>query len=249
MAGRLEGKVALFAGAGGGMGTATPLLFAKEGAKVMVAARRAGPLEEIVASIKAMGGEATFATGDLTTEAGMEGVVVATEQAYGHLDIMFNNLGDSAGRGLLLHETPMEDWTYLADINLKAAYLATRYAVPALRKVGRGVIIHLSASYDIRARSHAGYAAAKAGLIGLTQNTALAYRKDNIRVVCLCPNGMGGTIDGDGTELPNPDLMRRGTAQDLAWAALYFASDEASWMTGCAIPVDGGNELTTATTP
>jgi 3-oxoacyl-[acyl-carrier protein] reductase len=244
---RLEGKVALIAGAGGGMGVAVPRLFAKEGAKVVVAARRSEPLEEMVAWIRAHGGEASYATGDLTTEEGMQRVVDHTEAAYGKLDIMFNNLGDSAGRGLQLHETPMTDWNYLADINLKAAYLCTRFAVPALKRAGRGVIIHLSASYDVRARAHAGYAAAKAGLIGLTQNTALAYRKDNIRVVCLCPNSMGGSFEGDGVELPDPALMRKGTAQDLAWAALYFASDEAAWMTGCVVPVDGGNELTTAT--
>lgn len=240
---RLAGKVALIAGAGGGMGTAVPRLFAAEGAKVVVAARRPGPLEEMVAWIEAHGGVASYVTGDLTTEEGMQRAVEHAEATYGRLDIMFNNLGDSAGRGLLLHETPASDWAYLMDINLKAAYLCTRFAVPALRRAGRGVIIHLSASYDIRARGHAGYAAAKAGLIGLTQNTALAYRKDNIRVVCLCPNAMGGDIAGDGTEVPEPTLVRRGTAQDLARAALFFASDEAAWLTGVVVPVDGGNEL------
>jgi NAD(P)-dependent dehydrogenase (short-subunit alcohol dehydrogenase family) len=215
---------------------------------VVVAARRPGPLQEIVAKVKAAGGEASYVTGDLTTEEGMQRAVAHTEATFGRLDVMFNNLGDSAGRGLQLHETPMDDWNYLMDINLKAAYLCTKYAVPAFRKAGRGVIIHLSASYDIRVRGHAGYGAAKMGLIGLTQNTALAYRKDNIRVVCLCPNGMGGEIFGDATDLPAPELMRRGTAQDLAWAALFFASDEASWLTGLVVPVDGGNELTTATT-
>jgi 3-oxoacyl-[acyl-carrier protein] reductase len=240
---RLEGKVVVVAGAGGGMGTAVPLLFAKEAAKVVVAARREGPLEEIVAKIKVAGGEASYAVGDLTTEEGMQHVVDYTEATYGLLDVMFNNLGDSAGRGLQLHETPMSDWDYLTDINLKGAYLCTRFAVPAFKRAGRGVIIHMCATRDIRMRGHAGYAAAKGGLIALTQNTALAYRKDNIRVVCLCPNSMGGDIYGDPTDMPSPVLMRRGTAQDLAWAALFFASDEAAWLTGLVVPVDGGNEL------
>jgi len=243
---RLEGKVAVFAGAGGGMGVATPMLFAQEGAKVVVSARREGPLQVIVDRIKAVGGEASLVTGDLTTEEGVEKMVAFTEATYGKVDIMFNNLGDSAGRGLQLHETPMSDWNYLTDINLKPAYLCTKYAIPAFRRNGRGVIIHLSASYDIRARGHAGYAAAKAALIGLTQNTALSYRKDNIRVICLCPNGMGGVFDDARVALPNPELRRGGSAADLAWTALFFASDEAAWLTGTVVPVDGGNELTTS---
>lgn len=244
---RLAGKVAVIGAAGGGMGVSVPLLFAQEGAKVVLAARRAEPLQAIVDQIKAVGGEASYVTADLTSEEGYGQVVDHAEKAYGKLDIMYNNMGDSAGRGLRLHETPMSDWNYLTDINLKPAYLATRYAVPAFQRAGRGVIIHVSASFDIRQRGHAGYGAAKAGLIGLTQNTSRSYKKDNIRVVCICPQSIGGEFSGERVVMPDPVLDRRGNATDVAWAALFLASDEASWLTGVVLPVDGGNELNTAT--
>ena len=240
---RLAGKVALFAGAGGGMGSATPLLFAQQGARVVVAARRAEPLQELVAKIHAVGGEASYITGDLMTEDGMRLAVEHTETTFGRLDIAFNNLGDFVIPQIPLEDTTDAQWNYLTDINLKPAYLMTRFAVPALQRAGRGVLIHLSASADVRSMSHPGYAASKMGLIGFTQRTAMQYREQNIRVICLCPSGMVNIFSGDRAGMPDLLLRRHGSSEDLAWAALFFASDEAAWLTGVTVPIDGGNSL------
>lgn len=240
---RLKDKVAVIAGAGGGMGTAVPMLFAQEGAKVVLAARRPEPLEALVARIRAAGGEAAWVTGDLTTAAGAQRVMEGAVEQYGKLDILYNNLGDSAAGNLRLGDTPEETWDYLTNINLKTAYLCARYALPAMLRSGGGVIIHVSASYDIRQRGNGGYGAAKAGLLGLTQNMAREYRQDNIRIVCLCPNGIGGSFEGDRVGLPPQALGRRGTPEDVAYAALYLASAEAAWITGLVLAVDGGNEV------
>jgi NAD(P)-dependent dehydrogenase (short-subunit alcohol dehydrogenase family) len=241
---RLSGKVALFAGAGGGMGAATPLLFAQQGARIVLAARRAEPLQELAARIVAVGGEASIVTGDLTTEAAMSQAVAHAEARFGRLDIAFNNLGDFAFHTVPAEETTEAQWDYLTTMNLKTAFLLTHCAVPALQRAGRGVLIHLAASGDVRAMSHPGYAAAKLGLIGFTRRTAVAYRPRNIRVICLCPSGMGNQFAHSQVGLPDPRLTRGGSAEDLAWAALFFASDEASWLTGVCVDVDGANSLT-----
>lgn len=227
------------------MGAATPLLFAQQGARVVLAARRAQPLEELARRIEAVGGEASIVTGDLMREDAMRAAVAHAEQQFGRLDIAFNNLGDFVLPDVAVEATSEEQWDYLTDINLKTAYLLTRFAVPAMQRAGRGVLLHLAASADVRGVAHPGYAAAKLGLVGLTQRTALAYRKQGIRVICLCPSGMGNQFPAARVGLPNPQLQRGGTAEDLAWAALFLASDEATWITGVTLPIDGGNGLTT----
>lgn len=242
---RLSGRVALIAGAGGGMGTATPMLFAQEGARVVVAARRRDPLEALVSRIAANGGEATHFQGDFMQEADVERAVAFCESTYGRLDVVMNNLGESLARGRTVEQTSSKDWSYVTDFNLRPAYLLTRFAVPALRRAGGGVILHQSASRDIAMDGHAGYAAAKAALLAFTEKTALEYRRDNIRVVCLQPNMMGLGFEEARVGLPEPVLERYGGAADLAWAALFLASPEAAWITGVCLPVDGGASLET----
>ena len=245
---RLQDKVAFIAGAGGPMGTAVPLLFAQEGAKVVLAARRAEPLQALAERVIASGGEAAWTTADLTTAQGAQRAVERAKEVYGKLDILYNNLGDAASRGQRLADTSEEAWDYLTTINLKTAYLCARYAIPAMLRNNGGVIIHVSASYDVRQRSNSGYGAAKAGLLGLTQNLARSYREDNIRVVCICPDGIQSTEVGGRVGRPDPHLVRRGQPEDVAYAALYLASDEAAWITGVILPVEGGNELVLAAT-
>lgn len=243
---RLAGKVALVAGAGGGMGTATPLLFAQEGAKVMVAARRSEPLQALVERILAAGGEADFVLADFTDEASVRDAVAATEARFGRLDIVVNNLGESEARGRTAENTSLEDWTHLVDLNLKPAYLLTRFAAPALRRAGGGVILHLGASYDILMDGNAGYAAAKTALVAFTEKTALELRADRIRVVCLAPNAMMAIYEPTTpVPLPDPNLERDGSPLDLAWTALFFASGEAGWLTGVTVPVDGARSRET----
>ena len=225
------------------MGTAVPLLFAQEGAKVALAARRPGPLEALAEKIKALGGEATWVSADLVTPAGAQRAVEHVESTYGQLDILFNNLGDSAGRGLRVHDTPEDTWEYLININLKGQYLCARYALPLMVRQGRGVIIHMTASHDVRLRAHSGYAAGKAGTIALTQSMARQYRKDNIRVVALASSGGVNNVPEGRVGLPDPHVARSGQSEDIAYAALYLASDEAAWISGVVLPVDGAHEV------
>lgn len=243
---RLAGKVALVAGAGGGMGAAAPMLFAQEGAKVVVSARRSEPLQALVDRIQAAGGEAAFVQADFTTEAGVENAVAFTEQTFGKLDIVMNNLGESEARGRRVEDTTLEEWSFITDLNLRPAYLLTRFAAPAMRRAGGGVIIHLGASYDILMDGNAGYSATKTALTGFTEKTALEYRPDNIRVVCLAPNAMMAPYDpAMPVGLPDAGLERDGSPLDLAWAALFFASPEAGWLTGVTVPVDGARSRET----
>lgn len=241
---RLANKVAVIAGAGGAMGIAVPMLFAQEGAKVVLVARREDPLREIAERITSAGGEASWISADLTTAEGAERMVARTVERYGRLDILYDNLGDSAGRGLKLAETPEDDWNYLTDINVKGAYLCSKYAIPVMQRQGGGVIVLVSANAIARQRGHSGYAAMKAALFGLTQSLARSYREDNIRVVCISPaSGMGAPVEGNTIALPQKGLVRKGSGADVAYAALYLASDEAAWVTGVILSVDGGDEV------
>ncbi len=241
---RLENKVAVIAGAGGTMGTAVPMLFAQEGAKIVLSARRAEPLQAIADRITAVGGEATVITGDLTTAAGAQHLIQETQNRYGRIDILYDNLGDSAAQGMKLHETPEETWEYLMGINMRGAYVCSKEVIPVMQQQGGGVIVLVSANRTVRLQAHPGYAAMKAGLIGLTQSLAKAYRADNIRVVCICPpGGVNTPVEGERIELPPQGLVRRPHGADFAYAALYLASDEAAWITGIALPVDGGDEF------
>ena len=240
---RLNSKVAAVAAAGGGMGSAVPMLFAQEGAKVVLAARRSGPLEELAQRIRSQGGEAVWVSADLATADGVQAMVAKAQESFGKLDIMYNNMGDSAAGQVRLADTDEETWDYLTNINLKSAYLCARYAIPAMQKNGGGVIINVSASFNVRQRGNSGYGAAKAGIIGLTQNLARAYHPDNIRVHCICPSVIRGNVEAAAIQPAAPRLDRPGGPQDVAYAALYLASDEAAWLTGIVLPVDGGAEI------
>ncbi len=241
---RLQGKVALIAGAGGGIGTAVPVLFAQEGAKVVLAARRPGPLEAIAAQIAGLGGEAAWVSADLVTEAGARKAAAFAQEKYGRVDILVNNLGDSApGRGVPLHETPEALWDALIDINLKGLYLVARAALPGMIAQGGGVIIHLSSANPGRLAAHPGYGAGKAALIGLTQSLARQYRKDNIRAVAIALPGPVDNVPAGSVGPPNPRVDRPGSTEDIAYAALYLASGEAAWVSGAVLTVDGGIEV------
>lgn len=240
---RLKGKVALIVGAGGPMGTAVSTLFAQEGAKVVLAARREEPLRALSDRIQQLGGEATFVTGDALTEEGAQQMVTHTLERFGRLDILYHNVGDYAFGDLSLTETNESQWRYLIDINLNSAFLPCRFAIPAMQQTGGGVIVLVSAASSLRLRAHPGYAAAKAGLIGLTLNLARTLKPFNIRVHCLCPSGIGQLKSADRIGLPTPTLNRSGEPEDVAYAALFLCSDEASWLTGLVLDIDGGASL------
>jgi len=253
---RLKDKVAIITGAGSGLGRAAALLFAREGAKVLVAASKVEEGKQTVKSIKDNGGEAIFIKVDVTKAADVEKAVKSAIEQYGKLDIMFNNAG-TPGPGKLIADLTEEEWNRVLAVNLTGVFLGTKYAIPEMLKGGGGVIINVSSVAALMPRRYAGsYAAAKAGVIQLTRVTALEYARKNIRVNCILP----GPIDtpffskvagGDPDKiaafkekvLKEVPMGRFAQPEEIARVALFLASDEASYITGAAFAADGGQLL------
>ena len=245
--GKLDGKVALITGAGSGIGRATALLFAKEGAKVVVADYVPVGGQETVRMIKEAGGEAIFVEADVSKASDVERMVKTAVDAYGRIDILYNNAGIT--RAAPTAETTEEEWDLVLDINLKGVFLGSKYAIPVMLNQGGGVIINTASIAGISGfRGMSAYCASKAAVILLTKTMALEYGRQNIRVNCICP----GVIQTAMTKAWNPDetvqqvpprgqpVKRGGQPEEIARAALYLASDDSSFVTGAALVVDGG---------
>jgi NAD(P)-dependent dehydrogenase (short-subunit alcohol dehydrogenase family) len=241
--GKLDGKVALITGAGSGIGRSTSLLFAKEGAKISVADLNPAGGRQTVRAIKKAGGEAIFVKVDVRKTADVQRMVARTVDSYGRLDILYNNAGISGVRAPVA-ELSEEDFDDAMNINLRGAFLGSKYAIPVMLKQGGGVIISIASVIGIGATpGGSAYCCSKAGVILLTKTMAWEYARQNIRVNCVCP----GTIQ---TPMVEPwlsglrtDLLpmgRLGEAEEIARAVLYLASDDSSYVTGHALVVDGG---------
>jgi NAD(P)-dependent dehydrogenase (short-subunit alcohol dehydrogenase family) len=244
---RLKGKVALITGGGSGMGRASCVLFAREGARVAVVDRVADAGQETVRMIRDEKGEASFIEADVSDAADVERMVGTTVIEYGRLDVLFNNAGIE-GPSVNLLQYGEDDWARVIAVNLTAVYRAMRAAIPHMIEQGGGVILSTASVAGLvgLARSSA-YSAAKAGVIGLSRTVALEYGPKNIRVNCICPGfistPMLDRVRGDRPEEAlhrHAPLRRVGQADDIAHAAVYLASDEASYVTGVPFMVDGG---------
>jgi NAD(P)-dependent dehydrogenase (short-subunit alcohol dehydrogenase family) len=238
---RLEGKVALIAGAGGRQGTAVPILFARERASVVLAGLDGEEVKSIAERIIADGGEAAAIAADLAREGDARAAVQTCLNSFGRIDVLYNNSGGYLDG--FIHETAEADWDRIIEKNLKTHYNATRFAIPAMLEGGRGSIINVGAARAARQGGNAVYAATKGGIIAMTQNLAKAYYPRNIRVNCICPTNIGESADKYGVPLPATLLERDGTPEDVAYLGLFLASDESSWITGAAFVVDGGAEV------
>lgn len=231
----LAGKVALVTGGGGGIGRAIAVLYASEGASIVVAGRRSEPLQETVREIRRIGGAATFTRGDVGRQDRVEMIVQAATYNFGGLDIVVN----AAGQHLAGSITEIEErrWDRIMSTNLKGPYLVCRQAVGALRERGGGSIINLAGISGLAGvRGGAVFSASKGGLIALTRSMALDLAPDRIRVNAICPGPLEGAPDAD----PGPPLGRDGRPEDVAGLALYLASNDSRWVTGAVFPVDGG---------
>lgn len=250
---KLDGKVAIVTGATSGIGRATAILFAKHGVKVVAVGRRREKGLELVESIRKDGGEAHFFQGDVSKPTDCEEMVKTTLEEYGKLDILFNNAGVvHVGK---ITETSEADWDRVIDINLKGVFLSSKYAIPELLKAGGGVIINTGSIYgNLGAGSYTAYCASKAGVQNLTRAMAMEYAEENIRVNCVSPGSVMSEMleqeikiwGGDNPEQQKQKFAsmqpnrRIASPEEIAKVVLFLASDDASYMTGAIVDVDGG---------
>jgi NAD(P)-dependent dehydrogenase (short-subunit alcohol dehydrogenase family) len=244
---RLKDKVATITGGGSGIGRATCLLFAREGAKVVVADYIAEGGNETVRQISAAGGQAVFVQADVSKSADVQNMIGAAVRNYGRVDIFFNNAGIE-GPSTKLANLKEEDWDRVIAIDLTSVYLGMKYVIPEMIKQGGGVILSTASVAGLVGFQGSGaYAAAKAGVINLTRLAALEYADKNIRVNCICP----GVIETPMVErvmggrpreriVRSEPIGRLGRPEDIANAALFLASDESSFATGAPFIIDGG---------
>ena len=243
---RLEGKVALISGGARGMGAEEALLFAKEGARVVVADVLEGEGRDIAAQIP--GGQAIFVRLDVTKEGDWQRAVSMAEEVYKRLDILVNNAGVSAVGGI--EDTTVEEWDRVMSVNAKGVFLGTKYAIPAMQRTGGGSIINISSQLGIvaMAESSPQYIASKGAVRLLTKSTALQYAADGIRCNSVHPGPIvtpmteGRRSDGSVRDLMESriPLGRYGEAIEVAYGVLYLASDESSFVTGSELVIDGG---------
>jgi len=240
--GKLDGKVALITGAGSGIGRATALLFAREGAKVAVVDCVAAGGQDAVKTIKESGGEATFIKADVSKATDVEEMIHKTTETYGRLDILFNNAG--VIRIALVADLSVEDWDLVINTNLRAVFVASKLAIPIMLQQGGGVIINTSSVNGLGANSTiAPYCASKAGVILLTKTIAAEYGKQNIRANCICPGMIETAMMEESIPVLETEYVaqgRVGRPEEIAGTALFLASDDSSYVNGAALVVDGG---------
>ena len=248
--GRMEGKVAIVTGAGSsgpgiGNGKAAAVLFAREGAKVLLVDQVLARAEETLELILQEGGEASALEANVISAEDCRRMVEAAVERYGRLDVLDNNVGISR-RGTVV-EVQEEDWDFVMAVNVKSIVLSSKYAIPKMMETGGGSIINISSIAGLRAHSSTPYTASKAAVIGLTMSMAADHGPDGIRVNCIAPGlifspMVAPRMDDDLREIRKSaaPLRTEGDSWDVGYAALYLASDESRWVNGITLPVDAG---------
>lgn len=244
---RLANEVALVTGGGSGIGWAIARRFAREGAAVAVFDRHPDAAQSVATEIAGTGGEAVGIGGDVTDLAALEGAVATTEDQLGAVSVLVANAAVSEGNDLLTIDE--ETWDRTIDIVLKGVFLTAKAVLPGMIDAGRGVIVTISSVNGQTGIGEEPYSAAKAGVINLTRNLATRYGRHGIRANCIAPGTVQTPIWGSRVE-QDPDvfdriarwypLRRVGQPEDIANGALFLASDEASWITGAVLNIDGG---------
>jgi meso-butanediol dehydrogenase/(S,S)-butanediol dehydrogenase/diacetyl reductase len=248
----LKNKVALITGAGSGIGRASAIRFANEGAKVMVADVRSESASNTAAEIEKAGGVAKSVSVDVRIGAEVERMVNETIRAFGRLDILFNNAGVFVPKNVV--DTSEEEWDWVVDVCMKGVFFGCKYAIPHMIKQGGGVIINTASGAGIEGVPNLGaYQAAKGGVVIMSKGIALDFARHNIRCVSICPGVIETPIAENCNTIPagasqlmwartgsaHP-LGRNGKPEEVGALAAFLASDEAGFITGVAVPIDGG---------
>ncbi len=248
---RLHHKVALITGGTSGIGEATAALFAREGARIAITGRNQERGQKVVAAIERTGGNAIFLQCDVRFSEHCRRAVEQTTAAFGRLDVLFNNAGVYYPHTTL--DCTEEEWDLQMDINLKGAFLMSKFALPAMIAQGSGVIINNSSGWGLVGGDAAvAYCASKGGLVLLTKAMAIDHGQQGIRVNCICPGDVDTPMLPEDARMrglkwekylagaANRPMGRIGTPEEIAKAVLFLASDDSSFMTGAALVVDGG---------
>lgn len=245
----LENKTIIITGASSGIGAAAAILFASKGANVVLGARRKPQLDTLVGQIEQSNGKAISLTGDVQHESYAKDLVDLAESHFGGLDGAFNNAGTTGALGPLPDMTS-GNWSEVLSVNLTSGFFAAKHQIPTLRKNGGGSIVFTSSfvGHTIGLPGMAAYAAAKAGLIGMTQVLAAEHGQENIRVNALLPGGTMTPMAGSDEDFHKVvrglhALKRMADPSEIASAALFLLSDSASFVTGTAMIADGGNSI------
>lgn len=247
----MEDRVALVTGASSGIGQATALVFAREGAKVVLCANlntKGG--EETVSLIKQSGGEATFFQADVSQSDQVERLVNNAVEYFGRIDVACNNAGIAGPRAPLI-EFPEEEWNRVLDVNLKSVWLCMKYEIPRMLRHGKGAIVNVSSDGGLKAmKGMAAYSPSKHGVIGLTRVAALEHVESGIRVNAVCPGPIKTPMveavwrehpEREALLLSSVPMKRIGMPIEIAEVIVWLCSDAASYITGHALPVDGGS--------
>ncbi len=254
MAGRLRDKVAIVTGAGSrgegvGNGKAASLLFAREGAKLCLVDNVLSRAEVTLAEIEKEGGEAFAIAGDVSKDADCKRIVEACVQRFGRVDILHNNVGIDPGVVSVV-DVDEATWDLTMDVNVKSMMLMSKHAIPVMVANGGGAILTVSSISALRPRGLTPYTTSKQAVIGLTQAMAVDHAAQGVRVNCIAPGPVFTpmvaehmTPERRAVRAKAAPLGTEGTAWDIGWAAVYLASDEARWVTGQVLVVDGGTTL------
>lgn len=247
---RLLNKVVLITGGGSGIGRETALLFAREGAAIAVVDINDAAGQETVRMVQSAGGQALYIHADVSKSADCAAMVLATEEGFGKLNVLFNNAGIMHSRDDDAINTEEDVWDLTMAINLKSVYLGCKFGIPALRRAGGGSIINTASFVALlgAATPQIAYTASKGGVLAMTRELAVIHARENIRVNALCPGPLRTELlmkflDTEAKRhrrLVHIPMGRFGEAREIAHAALYLASDDSSFVTGTEFVVDGG---------
>jgi NAD(P)-dependent dehydrogenase (short-subunit alcohol dehydrogenase family) len=247
---RLAGRVASITGAGSGMGREAALLFAAEGARVLLSDINTETGKATAEAVHAAGGEAHFVATDVSDAAAVQQLYAEGERVFGKVDVLYNNAGIFHPRDVSVTETDEAIWDQVIDVDLKGVFLCCKYGVPTLLRAGGGVIVNVASfvSWMGAATPQIAYTSAKGGVLSMTREIATEFARQGIRANALCPGPIDTPLLQDlltdpqrrERRLVHIPMGRFGKAREIAKAALFLASDDSSYMTGASLLVDGG---------